>query len=776
MVAGGFVNDIFELTNGLIGMTLIWDKLAKKETVLKKGGQADRWIMKLAQKDQPKNAGIFRFHLVAFGGLIFMPGPPFITTDFRMIRITSVFFSLIQLCVLPLLTYGQAATPSVEPQVIKLWKATPPGPASKTNGPEKDLSGPNGNLVAGEKVIRLGNVSSPEIHVYKPKKELANGAAVVICPGGGFTILAWDLEGTEVAEWFNSIGVTAVLLKYRVPTGYLGSPGKWEGPVIDTQRAISMARQNAEKWGIDRERIGVLGFSAGGETAAMTSIKNGKRLYDAIDRADEQSCAPNFAALIYPGGIVNKEGTRLQKEYIVNAQTPPTFFAHAANDPVKCEASVLLFLALKRAKVKSELHIYHDGGHGYGLRKTKKRVTEWPADLKSWLTDLGFLSSKTASIGTSPAWKKHTINDQSPFEAAGVGDLNNDGKPDVFSGDSWYEAPKWTRHQIRDVAAGTNPHYYEDFADCPIDVNGDGKLDIVTCAYFSRQISWVEQGKNPTERWTEHLIDKPGPMETGELVDINGDGRKDFLPNIGGEVAWYELTQTSPVQWKKHSLGRTGAGHGVGVGDINRDGRLDIISPKGWFEQPKNPQEDQWMFHPEFELGAAGIMILGRDFDGDGDTDIVWGMGHTHGLFWLRQDKPVNGKRTWVRDRIDTSFSQVHTLLLADLDGDGIEEVVTGKRVYAHEVEPGDTDPSCIYSYQFDTSKSKWAKKIVYEGKPAKKSTPKAAKNRWALKDFERGTAGTGLQMVARDMDMDGDLDLVCPGKSGLYWFENRAK
>ncbi len=369
-------------------------------------------------------------------------------------------------------------------------------------------------------------------------------------------------------------------------------------------------------------------------------------------------------------------------------------------------------------------------------------------------------------------WKKHVINGRSPFEAAGAVDINGDGKLDVFSGDSWYAAPQWTRHKVRDVPPGTNPHYYEDFADLPLDVNGDGKSDILTCAYFSKRIAWVEQPSDPTEAWPEHTIDHPGPMETGLLVDIDGDGKQDFLPNIAGNIAWYSLGSQKPeVKWTKHDLGKEGRGHGVGTGDVNGDGKLDIVTPRGWYQQP-NQATKVWPFHAEFELGSASIPIIGRDFDGDGLTDIVWGMGHDFGLFWMRQLRGPDGKRVWTKDRIDTAFSQAHTLLLTDLDNDQQPEIITGKRVYAHEVEPGATAAPCLYSFQFDRAQSRWVKQTIYEGLPATNAPAEAAK-RSALDDFERGSAGTGLQLSAIDMDADGDLDLLCPGKTGLYWFEN---
>ena len=378
------------------------------------------------------------------------------------------------------------------------------------------------------------------------------------------------------------------------------------------------------------------------------------------------------------------------------------------------------------------------------------------------------LAASTA-YGAEPQWRKHTINDRSPFEAAGAADFNNDGRLDVFSGDSWYEAPTWKRHKVRTLRPSPNPHYQDDFADLPFDVNGDGNMDIITCAYFSKRIGWVEHPGDPSKPWIEHDVDLPGSMETAQLVDINGDGKLDLLPNVVSNVVWYEITAGD--DWKKHDLGKEGAGHGIGVGDINRDGRTDIITRRGWYEQP-NGDSATWPFHADFELGSASILIIGRDFDQDGDTDILWGMGHEFGLFWLRQDSSSSGKTKWVKERVDTTFSQVHMLHLADLDGDSVPEVVTGKRIYAHESEAGATEAPCVYSFHYDSDKARWVKRIIYEGKPAV-DAPEDAKERQALDDFERGSAGTGLQIDARDMDGDGDIDLICPGKSGLYWFEN---
>jgi acetyl esterase/lipase len=282
---------------------------------------------------------------------------------------------------------GPCSAFASEPAVLDLWPGTIPGPAAVVDGPERDFTKPDDKLIAGGRIIKLGNVSKPQVYVYRPKAGKSNGAAVVICPGGGFSILAWDLEGTEVAKWFNELGFTAIVLKYRVPTRQHDEPGTWEGPVMDTQRALSITRAHAAEWNVDPARVGVLGFSAGGVAAALAAIQKGQRLYNASDKTDETSCAADFAMLIYPGGTVEKNGS-LKAEYTVDKDTPPMFFVHAADDRVTCFSSVALFTALKKSGVSAELHIYSSGGHGYGLRPTEFPVTQWPKRAETWLRQM----------------------------------------------------------------------------------------------------------------------------------------------------------------------------------------------------------------------------------------------------------------------------------------------------------------------------------------------------------------------------------------------------
>jgi 2-keto-4-pentenoate hydratase/dienelactone hydrolase len=302
-----------------------------------------------------------------------------------------------------LLLLAQSIQASRPHAVLDLWSdGKMPGPAALVSGEEQDFNKPGDKLIAGRKIIKLGNVSTPQAHVYLPTAGNGNGAAVVVCPGGGFSILAWDLEGTEVAEWLNRIGVAAIVLKYRVPTRQHGDtleatgeginmPKKTHGPVMDAQRAVSLARANAGKWGIDPARVGILGFSAGGETAALAALSEGKRAYAGIDTIDTSPCNADFAILVYPGGLADKETGNLKDYLHVTPKTPPMFFTHAADDRVTPLASSTLFGALEKAGIPAELHIFAKGGHGYGLRPTFDPITQWPAHATEWMQTRGIL-------------------------------------------------------------------------------------------------------------------------------------------------------------------------------------------------------------------------------------------------------------------------------------------------------------------------------------------------------------------------------------------------
>src|SRR5690348_11715580 len=294
------------------------------------------------------------------------------------------------LTLLGALALATAQSYAAEPtQVLALWPGAAPGD-KETLGPEQDQTKPSDGMVAGKPVIRLGNVSHPTISVYQPPSGKRNGAAVVVCPGGAYQILALDLEGTEVCDWLNSEGITAVLLKYRVPK----RPGleKHTAALQDAQRALGLVRQHAKDWGIDPKKIGLLGFSAGGHLAALASNQCEPRSYPAVDDADSISCRPDFTVLIYPAYLTLKEeDDRLAPEFHLTADTPPAFIAMAEDDPVRVENALFYAAALKKAKVPFELDIYPTGGHGYGLRPAKDLVTTWPKRAADWMRSRGLL-------------------------------------------------------------------------------------------------------------------------------------------------------------------------------------------------------------------------------------------------------------------------------------------------------------------------------------------------------------------------------------------------
>ncbi|MGI9474927.1 MAG: alpha/beta hydrolase [Rubripirellula sp.] len=273
-------------------------------------------------------------------------------------------------------------------QVVKIWPDHPP----QWNAPaaaEADTTEPSGGKVADRRVIRLGNVSTPELHVYSPENGASVDTAVLIAPGGGYSILAWDLEGSEIATWLQELGITAVVVKYRVPTRT--EPEKWLAPVQDLQRSIGILRNGGIE-GVSATRIGVLGFSAGGNASARVATAS-RRLYEPVDQYDQGSVKPDFAVLVYPAWLVKDDDrTELIEDIAVTDETPPMFFAHAADDRVTCMSSVTLFGHLRSHNIPASLHVFASGGHGFGARQAGQPTDAWPSLCEKWLDSQGWLT------------------------------------------------------------------------------------------------------------------------------------------------------------------------------------------------------------------------------------------------------------------------------------------------------------------------------------------------------------------------------------------------
>jgi acetyl esterase/lipase len=279
--------------------------------------------------------------------------------------------------------FGQGPAWSASPDrlTMPVWPGTPPG--EKADMPPEGRSN-QGGLMAGRPVIRLTNVSTPTITLYKPTAK-NTGVGVLVFPGGGYQHLAIDIEGTEVCDWLNQMGVTCVLLKYRVPDS--GPYPKSAAALQDAQRAIGLVRQHADQWGIDPHRLGVLGFSAGAHLAAALSTHYDKRLYDSVDAADQLGCRPDFAVVLYPGYLAMADQNFAANPAVhPTADTPPTFLLQAEDDhTAHVENAAVYFMELKNANVPAELHIYAQGGHGFGLRPRDLPIMGWPKLVETWL-------------------------------------------------------------------------------------------------------------------------------------------------------------------------------------------------------------------------------------------------------------------------------------------------------------------------------------------------------------------------------------------------------
>ena len=376
----------------------------------------------------------------------------------------------------------------------------------------------------------------------------------------------------------------------------------------------------------------------------------------------------------------------------------------------------------------------------------------WFLGVAGLVAGSGLLSFEVTRTPEIP-FEKHTL-DLGSSESAAIADINGDGKLDIVSGENWYEAPHWAKHHFRDIYYTNN--YIDDLSTLPLDVDEDGHIDLVTSGWFSKKLAWWRNPGKTDSKWEEHPIETGYPIEFTFLVDLDNDGKADeILPQFGdgnAPLAWYERDKHGGIT--KHVASPHSYGHGIGVGDVNGDGRNDILTPNGWLEAPVNPRSRDWKFHPDWKLGDLGFIYV-ADVNGDGQPDLVTSMAHNYGIFWV--EHKADG--SWEKHVIDDSWSQAHAVTMVDFRGTHNIGLLTGKRFMAHNGhDPGEREPLGVYWYERliipETKEVQWVKHVIDYG----------------------GRTGGGIQIPVADLDGDGDLDFVVAGKSGLFLFENKTR
>jgi hypothetical protein len=346
------------------------------------------------------------------------------------------------------------------------------------------------------------------------------------------------------------------------------------------------------------------------------------------------------------------------------------------------------------------------------------------------------------------------------YESAGVFDVNNDGVLDIVSGAWWYEGPDFkVKHKIGEIKAFGE--YYDDFSHIPLDINGDGYTDYICGGWWGNTLRWRENPGDPAKEWPEHIIAETGSIETTRAWDVDGDGELEIVPNCpGGPLVVYKLIRDAQGKgtgkFAAHTIRTEKQGHGLGCGDIAGKGRADFVLYNGWLEAPADAFHGQWQFHPfGFDLGAASVPILVLDVNGDGLNDLIVGGAHRYGLDWYEQVRSAGGEITWLKHPIDPYNSQYHDLQWVDIDGDGAPELITGKRYRAHnDNDPGTFDG--VGTYYFKWNGESFSKQIIDFGPT-------------------RYGKGCGIFFAVADLNGDGRLDIVAPGKDGLVVFYNEG-
>ncbi len=365
----------------------------------------------------------------------------------------------------------------------------------------------------------------------------------------------------------------------------------------------------------------------------------------------------------------------------------------------------------------------------------------------------GMAISQNSAGPSSPLHFRQVRIASEAFESVDVFDVDGDGKLDIVSGSFWYKGPDFQLQYFIGNQVRYYVDFYDDFSTIPMDVNEDGKTDFITGGWWGKTLRWKENPGKDTV-WKEHILAATGNVETTRAWDVDGDGLPEIVPNTPGRDFVVYKKQKGTTTFGSFKIAGP-QGHGLGFGDINADGRGDFIVSNGWLEAPAKPFQSQWVLHSEFNLGSASVPVIVADVNKDGLSDIIAGQAHAYGLDWYEQQL-VKGNRRWLKHSIDPFNSQFHALMWVDIDNDGKEELITGKRYRAHnEKDPGSFDPGGLYYYKWNGES--FTKQIISYGPMGEGK-------------------GTGIYFAVVDIDANGWKDIVVAGKDGLSVFYNRGK